>query len=215
MQAPIRAVLAGQVKAFARGEGSAIAKQPLDGRVRITFAGVAGDAQADLVHHGGRDKALHHYPFDHYATWATRAPDDAVLGAAGAFGENISTEGLLEDEVCIGDRFRIGTALVEISQGRQPCWKQGVRLGWDALPALMVREGRSGWYYRVIEEGDVEAGDMLSLVARPLPDWTVRRVFDLLVAGKHKSDPASLKALADMDLLFAGWRERAAGLMGD
>jgi MOSC domain-containing protein YiiM len=215
MHAPVRAVLAGRVKPFARGEGSAIAKQPLEGSVRITLAGVAGDEQADLVHHGGRDKALHHYPFDHYASWAERAPDARLLDAEGAFGENISTTGLLEHEVCIGDRFRIGTALVEISQGRKPCWKQGARLGWDAVPALMVREGRSGWYYRVIEEGEAKAGDVLALVERQLPDWSVRRVFDLLIAGKHKSDPAALKALAGMDLLFDGWRERAARLMGN
>ena len=215
MQAPVTAVLAGQVRPFARGEGSAIAKQPLEGRVRITFAGIAWDAQGDLVHHGGRDKAIHHYPFDHYASWAARAPDDALLGAPGAFGENISTATILENDVCIGDRFRLGTALVEISQGRKPCWKQGVRLDWSQLPALMVREGRSGWYYRVIEEGEVEAGDMISLVERPLPEWTVRRVFDLLIAGQHKSDRAALKALSGMDLLFAGWRERAAQLMGD
>ena len=174
-----------------------------------------GDEQADQVHHGGRDKALHHYPFDHYAHWQEAAPDTALLSAAGAFGENVSTIGLDEDMVCIGDRFRLGSALVEVSQARQPCWKQGDRLAWAALPDLMVREGRSGWYYRVIEEGEVEAGDTLTLVDRRLPEWTVRRVFDLIVAGKNKNDKAAFRALAEMDVLFDGWRKIAAERLRD
>ncbi len=162
--------------------------------------------------HGGPDKALHHYPFDHYPRWATNAPETELLNLPGAFGENISTFGLCEDAVCIGDRFRLGTALVEISQGRQPCWKQGERMQWSVLPAVMVKERRSGWYYRVLEEGKAQAGDMLKLVDRPLPDWTVARVFGLLVAGDHKSDPQALKTLAHMGVLFEGWRTRAHDL---
>ena len=84
---------------------------------------------------------------------------------------------------------------------------------WTTLPKLMVRERRSGWYYRVIEEGFAEAGDMMTLVDRPLPDWSVKRVFGLIIGGDHKSDPAALSALRDMDLLFEGWRQRAAELM--
>ena len=129
---------------------------------------------------------------------------------SGAFGENVSTLGLGEDEVCIGDRFRLGGALVEVSQGRQPCWKQGERLNWPKLPALMVAERRSGWYYRVIEPGTAEAGDALTLVDRILPEWSVRRVFGLLVAGDHRHDPGALAVLAAMEPLFPGWRERAA-----
>ncbi len=119
----------------------------------------------------------------------------------------------IEDQVCIGDRFRLGSALVEISQGRQPCWKQGERLHWPALPALMVKERRSGWYYRVIEEGLAEPGEPLSLIERPLPAWTVRRVFGLLIAGDHRQDPAALAELAGMELLYDGWRRRAVKLM--
>jgi MOSC domain-containing protein YiiM len=208
------AVLAGKVRPLDRGEGSAIAKSPINGPARITYLGVEGDEQADLSVHGGPDKALHHYPGDHYAYWTTLAVNHPLLNAPGAFGENISTWGLLEDEVCIGDRFRLGTALVEISQGRQPCWKQGARMSWTTLPAMMVKTRRSGWYYRVIEEGDAGEGDALTLVTRPHPDWTVARVFGLLIAGDHKQDPAALPHLAAMDVLEEGWRMRAAGLMG-
>jgi MOSC domain-containing protein YiiM len=205
----ILALLTGKAQPLARGELSAIAKHPAKSPVKIGFLGIDGDEQADLRVHGGPDKALHHYPFDHYPRWATNAPETDPLNMPGAFGENISTFGLCEDAVCIGDRFRLGTALVEISQGRQPCWKQGERMQWNKLPALMVKERRSGWYYRVIEEGEAQAGDMLTLIDRPLPDWTVTRVFGLLVAGDHQSDPQALKALVAMDVLFEGWRARA------
>jgi MOSC domain-containing protein YiiM len=212
--APILALLAGKAVPFARGEHSAIAKTPVEGPVRIGFLGIDVDQQADPRFHGGPDKALHHYPSDHYARWGSLAVDHPLLNAPGAFGENVSTWGLTEDRVCIGDRFRLGTALVEISQGRQPCWKQGHRMAWSALPALMVRERRSGWYYRVIEEGKATEGDSLSLLDRPLPDWSVRRVFGLLIGGEHKGQTEALKALAGMEVLFEGWRQRAADLAG-
>jgi MOSC domain-containing protein YiiM len=209
---PVLALLSGKAMPFAPGESSAIAKAILSGPVRIGFLGLEGDEQADHRYHGGPDKALHHYPSDHYPHWAQRAVDHPLLNGPGAFGENISTWGLAETQVCIGDRFRLGTALIEVSQGRQPCWKQAARMEWTTLPAMMVRERRSGWYYRVIEEGVAEAGDMLTLVDRPLPDWSVARVFGLLIAGDHKQNPADLEALAAMPLLFEGWRERAAEL---
>ncbi len=212
MQVPILAVLAGKTIPFARGESSAIAKVPLNGVIKIGFLGIVGDEQADPRYHGGPDKALHHYPFDHYAAWAARTPDHPLLNAAGAFGENISTMGLCEGDVCIGDRFRLGSAMIEISQGRQPCWKQGERMTWATLAALMVKERRSGWYYRVIEEGKAQAGDMLDLIDRPLPDWSVRRVFGLIIGGDHKRDPSALNTLMHMEHLYKGWRRRAAEL---
>ncbi len=210
----ILALLSGKVKPLDRGEGSAIAKSPITGRVRVTYLGLAGDEQADLRVHGGPDKAVHHYPADHYAHWAGLSVSHPLLNAPGAFGENVSTWGLLEDEACIGDRFRLGTALVEISQGRQPCWKQGARMEWTTLPAMMVKTRRSGWYYRVIEEGEASEGDELVLLDRPNPDWSVARVFGLLVAGDHKLDPGALPHLAAMEVLFEGWRARAIELMG-
>jgi MOSC domain-containing protein YiiM len=205
----LNAVLVGAIAPLDEGHKSAIAKRPVKGPIRLSFAGLEGDFQADTYHHGGPDKAIHHYPFDHYARWREEAPDPLRLGAPGAFGENVSTTGLLEDEVCIGDRFRIGTALIEVSQGRKPCSVQGLFLNWSMLPKLMVKERRSGWYARVIEEGMVQAEDNLTLVERPLPEWNVKRVFGLLIAGDHKDDPAALDTLAAMELLHDGWRKRA------
>ncbi len=132
-----------------------------------------------------------------------------MLKDAGAFGENISTTGLTEGDVCIGDRYRMGTALVEISQGRQPCWKQGYRLGDPRVVSTMVRTARCGWYYRVIEEGLVEAGDTLTLLSRPQPDWTVERVIGLLIGGAGKREPESVAKLAAMEVLTPNWRARA------
>jgi MOSC domain-containing protein YiiM len=215
LETKILSVLAGKTAPLFRGEASAIAKTPAEGRARIGFLGLEGDEQADKSFHGGPDKALHHYPADHYGHWARLAVDHPLLNAPGAFGENISTFGITEDQVCIGDRFRCGSALLEVSQGREPCWKQAVRMEWTTLPKMMVRERRSGWYYRVIEEGWVTAGDTLCLIDRALPDWSVKRVFGLLIAGDCIHEPESLPLLRDMPLLFEGWRMRAAELMGD
>ena len=144
MSYAIDAVLTGKARAFRGDEASAIAKTPVDGALRVGLLGIDGDEQADLTVHGGVDKAIHHYPRDHYGRWAGELGDHALLEAPGAFGENISTEGLIESEACIGDRYRLGSALVEISQGRQPCWKLGHRFGIATVPATVVTTRRSG-----------------------------------------------------------------------
>lgn len=214
MSYAIDAVLTGKARAFRGDEASAIAKTPVDGALRVGLLGIDGDEQADLTVHGGVDKAIHHYPRDHYGRWAGELGDHALLEAPGAFGENISTEGLIESEACIGDRYRLGSALVEISQGRQPCWKLGHRFGVATVPATVVATRRSGWYYRVIEEGAVAAGDALALVERPQPEWSVDRVFHLLIGGAGKREPEALRALAAMDALATTWRARAEKLLG-
>ena len=211
---PVLALLAGKAMPFANRERSAIAKWYLNGPVTIGPLGIEGDEQANQRYHGGPDKALHLYPHDHYARWHADAPGHPLLTMAGAFGENISTTGLTEDQVCIGDRFRLGKALIEISQGREPCWKQAHRMDWPKLPKLMVKEGRSGWYFRVIEPGIAEAPCELMLTDRPYPEWTVRRVFRMVVTGDERNDAAAFRDLAKLDVLFKGWRERAAAIAG-
>lgn len=212
---PVEALLVGRIAPFRDAdEPSAIAKQPLSGPVAITRLGLAGDEQADRVHHGGPDKAIHLYPRDHYGFWQDELAGHPLLTRAGAFGENVSTTGLVEEDVCIGDRFRLGSALVEVSQGRQPCWKLDHRFGRPGVLARVVTTGRCGWYLRVIEEGVAQAGDSLALVDRPLPTWSVARTFALLIGGKSKSDPAALRALAAMPLLAEPWRRRATDLLG-
>ena len=210
----IDALLTGRIdRDFAPGRGdSAIAKRAVTGSRRVGLLGIEGDAQADLTVHGGRDKAIHHYPRDHYAGWASLIGAHALLRQAGAFGENISTLGMTEEAVCLGDRYRMGSALVEVAQGRQPCWKQAHYLGEPKLVALMVASGRTGWYYRVIEEGAVAAGDALVLEDRPCPEWPVARLFALLIGGKHRGEGAALAELAGHPLLAVEWRRRARAL---
>lgn len=211
---PVLSIQCGRVRPFrGAGEPSAIGKQPVTGPVRVGRLGLSGDEQADLAVHGGPDKAVHHYPHDHYAFWRTAIGDHPLLGDYGAFGENLSTRGLTEETVCIGDRWRLGSALVEVSQGRQPCWKLDHRFGGIAVNAMMVKIRRAGWYYRVLEEGEVAAGAMMELLERPHPEWTVARAFGLLIAGDHKRDRAGLEALGAIDVLAQPWKARREQLL--
>lgn len=177
----LRAVMTGRAVPYTRpGTSSAIAKQVAGGPVRVTRLGLEGDEQGDPRVHGGVDKAVHHYPFDHYAFWHGELGGHALLREPGAFGENLSTLGCTEDDVCLADVVRIGTALLEVSQGRQPCWKLDDRFTQPGVARTMQHSGRTGWYYRVLEEGVIEAGQPVTLVERPFPDWSIRRLADLL-----------------------------------
>jgi MOSC domain-containing protein YiiM len=209
----VESLLVGRVQPFAGTDTSAIAKSSVERQCAVGWLGIEGDSQADLSVHGGPDKAIHHYPFDHYPFWRGAVGDTPVLKQAGAFGENISTLGLTEDSACIGDRYRLGSALVEIAQGRQPCWKQAHRLDDKRTVATMVRTRYCGWYYRVIEQGVVAAGDRLSLVDRPHSEWSVARVIGLLIAGEGRNDMAAVKVLSGLSVLAEGWRRRAIQLL--
>lgn len=212
MRCEILSVLTGKPVPFGP-ETSAIGKTARMGPVAVGRLGLEGDEQADLAVHGGPDKAIHHYAFDHYPFWRALIAGQPLLDAPGAFGENISTLGMTESTVCLGDRFRLGTALIEVSQGRQPCWKQGHRLSDPTVTARIVAYRNSGWYYRVIEPGSVAAGDAIELVGRPHPEWDVERMFGLLIGGDGRDDPAALRALAGMEILAAPWRKRALSLV--
>ncbi|PLP97844.1 MOSC domain-containing protein [Cupriavidus pauculus] len=208
----IDVLLAGRVRPFGpKGVPSGIAKAAVDGPVRVTTIGLDIDEQGDPKHHGGPEKALHHYPRDHYAGWreelAGHGGNGDLLQHAGAFGENLSTTGLTEADVCIGDRFRLGTALVEVSQARQPCWKLNHRFGFAGMSRAVQGSGRTGWYYRVIEEGEVSAGDHLVLVARPYPDWNLQRLLHVLYVDRLNL--AALAAMAELPVLAESWRKLA------
>jgi MOSC domain-containing protein YiiM len=202
----IEAVLTGRAIPLRGDELSGIAKQRRLERVAVTAMGLAGDEQADRVNHGGPDMAVHLYPWDHYHALAARTPNP-LLDAAGALGENISVHGLIEADVAIGDRFRMGSALLEIAQGRKPCWKPAHRLGDPSLVAHLVASGATGWYFRVLEDGTVGEGDELIRTERPHAEWTVARVFGLVVRGDK--DNAALRALEGLAALSADWRRRA------
>ena len=186
---------------------SGIAKAPVAGPVRLTATGFEGDAQADTRVHGGPDKAVHHYPFEHYDLWRAEVGERPALAAPGGFGENLSTRGLDEHAVAIGDVFRLGSALIEVSQGRQPCWKLNLRLDVPDMAQRVQGTGRTGWYYRVLEPGVVEAGDAFELQDRRSPDWTIHRLWRTLYVDTLNRD--ELAAMAALEHLPEGWRKYA------
>ncbi|MBB5986084.1 MOSC domain-containing protein [Sphingobium lignivorans] len=206
------AVLTGRPALLAPGVTSAMGKVPVAGPVRIGWLGLEGDTVADPVHHGGHDKAVHLVPQEHYGWWREAIGSHDLLTRPGAFGENLATRGATEVDLCLGDRFELGTSLLEISHGRQPCSKLNHRFGRNDVLAKAVASGRCGLYLRVLREGDVQAGEPMTLVARPHPDWPVARIFALLIGGGHKRDPAGVAALARMPVLAEAWRGRAEAL---
>jgi MOSC domain-containing protein YiiM len=185
------------------------------GPVKLGFLGFEGDAVGDPSVHGGPDKAVHYYPAEHYEAWRADTPSHPLLDRLGGFGENLSGFGLAEEKVHIGDRFRIGTALVEISQGRQPCWKIDHHFGRKGMTAAVITTGRSGFYFRVLEEGEVAVEDAIEQVECMAHGWTVERTFQMLIGGYHKLDGAraALEELAEMETLAISWRQRALQLM--
>ena len=200
----VKALLTGKVRAYTRpGSRSGIDKQPVAGPLHIGPLGLTGDEQGDLRVHGGIDKAVHHYPFDHYATWQLDLGALPLLETAGAFGENISTTGIDETTVCLGDRFHLGTAVLEVSQGRQPCWKLNDRFGIPDMARRVQDSGRSGWYYRVLQPGHAQAGDHLACIERPHPDWSLARLAALLYG--RVLDPALLEPALALPLV-PSWR---------
>lgn len=175
----IRAVLAGTVHALGRTT-SAIDKKPVIGPVQVHTQGLEGDEQADMRVHGGEDKALHCYAWRHYATWQAELPANPLLNAPGAFGENLSIDGLDESSVCIGDRWQVGSAVLVVTQGRQPCFKLNLRFGVPDMAVRVQRTLRAGWYLRVEQPGELQAGDEMVLIERPHPEFTIGRLLALI-----------------------------------
>jgi MOSC domain-containing protein YiiM len=192
-----------------RAELSAIVKVAVPGPWRITAAGLRGDEQADKTNHGGPDKALHHYPVEHYATWEHELPALAqTLAQFPAFGENISTAGMTEMSVCIGDIYAAGRVRLQIAQGRQPCWKLNARFDIADMAVRVQHTGRTGWYYRVLTAGSIEPGTSLILEERPQPEWPLARLIQLLYTRTDAFD--DLATVAALPQLAEGWRKLAA-----
>lgn len=206
--APVRFRIGRALPFGPNGEPSAIDKQPVTHALMLGMNGFEGDEQGDRRHHGGPEKAVHHYPEEHYAAWRIDLPEvRAEAFRAGAFGENLVTTGLTEANVCIGDVFRLGAARIQVSQARQPCWKLNLRSGIPDMARRVQDSGRTGWYYRVLETGVVAPGAMLQLLERPHPDWPLARL--LLHLHKDPLNPDALAAIAALDSLASSWRELA------
>lgn len=208
-QVSIDRLLVGRCVPFGpNGEPSGIDKRCVTGTVPLGALGLAGDEQGDRHHHGGPDKALHHYAAEHYAVWRSELPDVAEAHwRPGAFGENLSTVGLTEHDVCVGDLLRLGKALIQVSQARQPCWRLNVRFGRPDMSRLVQASARTGWYYRVLENGEIAAGMAMQLIERPHPEWTLARLLHHLYADPL--EPQALEAIARLDVLPQSWRQLA------
>ena len=180
---------------------TAIFKEPVAGRVALRSLNLDGDRQADLTVHGGLEKAVYAYPVEHYPYWRTELADAAL--AYGAFGENLTTEGLREDAVHVGDRFRIGTEML-VTQPRLPCYKLGIRFGRADMVKRFLASGRTGFYLAVLREGEVGAGDAIELVARDEPGVSIAEITRLYV-GKDPDDEALRRAIR-VPALPASWR---------
>jgi MOSC domain-containing protein YiiM len=181
---------------------SGIVKEPVAGPVPVGRTGVQGDGQADLVNHGGPDKAICAYSADHYDAW--RRELDLPSLTFGAFGENFTIEGLTEGDVCLGDVWRIGAVEVQVSQPRQPCWKLARRWRIEDLALRVIQNGRTGWYFRVLREGVVASGLALERLDRPFPRWTIERANRVL--HHDKADLAAAAELAAVATLSAPLR---------
>lgn len=209
---PIDALFAGRVGRLAHdGAPSAIDKRAVDESRWLDANGLAGDAVGDPVHHGGAERAFNHYPAEHYDAWRTRYPGYDAGFVPGALGENISTRGMVEADVYVGDVFTLGAATLQIAQPRQPCWKPGTRVGIAGLARAMVTEGRAGWLYRLLEAGHVRVGDTLTRIERAHHGITLAELWTLQsLRAPDAAQRDALMRLAEQPTLAPEWRKRLA-----
>jgi MOSC domain-containing protein YiiM len=207
----LESINVGQPRTEAQGAGreaqapmtSAIWKEPVTGPVWVDINGLHGDRVADTTVHGGPWRAVLMYSSDHFPRWRQEWNRRDV--AAGAFGENLTVRGVQESTACLGDRFEIGEALIEVTSPRGPCWKLARRHGVPDLVAIVKANHRHGWYLRVLKPGWIEAGQAVVLVDRPYPQWTIDRV------GRVRWDKSTsedeVRLLTDCPALIPDWRE--------
>ena len=183
---------------------TAIFKNPVKGPITLQKLNLDGDRQADLTVHGGIDKAVYSYPVEHYDYWHKQYPDTDLNW--GMFGENFTTEGLLEDIVNVGDQFQIGSAKLVATQPRMPCYKLGVRFGrMDVIRRFMVSR-RPGIYFKVLKEGEVETGDKIKIIRRDKNNVTVKDIVRLYIARDNIDNIETMKRVTKIRDLPEGWR---------
>ncbi|MCU0533332.1 MAG: MOSC domain-containing protein [Hydrococcus sp. Prado102] len=175
-------------------------KEPVAGAIYLGKTNLVGDGQADLILHGGTEKAVLAYAAKHYPQW--RQELNLPNFPYGAFGENFTVSMQAEEDVCIGDIFAVGEARIQVSQPREPCWKLARRWRRKDLPKRVITSGRSGWYFRVLSEGIVESGLPLLRLERPLPQWSIARVNQAFYRGGE-----DVSELASCPLLSPSWRQ--------
>src|SRR3984957_2542094 len=177
-------------------------KTPVGGRCRVGRLNLDGDGQGDLAGHGGEQRAVFVYQIESYRCWQDQLKRTDFVH--GQFGENFTIEGLPDDAVCIGDRYQIGSALFEITQPRVTCYRVGIRMNEPRMPALLTSSGRPGFYFRVLREGEVGAGDEIVKVGEAGVRMTVAEINPLLYSPNHPRD--RLESALKIEALSRGWR---------
>jgi len=188
---------------------SAIWKYPVQGRCRVRRLNLDGDGQADLAGHGGENRAVFVYQIESYRYWQEQLSRSDFIH--GQFGENFTVTGLPDDAVCIGDRFQIGSAMFEASQPRVTCYRVGIRMNESRMPALLTGSGRPGFYFRVLQEGDVGAGDEITKVGEASERMTVAEINALLYSSSHPRE--LLERALRIEALPSGWRSSFEALL--
>jgi MOSC domain-containing protein YiiM len=184
---------------------TAIFKDPVKGPIMLRKLNLDGDKQADLTVHGGMDKAVYSYPAEHYDYWRKQFSNMDLIW--GMFGENFTTEGLMEDAVNIGDQFQIGSATKLVAtQPRMPCYKLGVRFGRMDVIRRFMASGRPGIYFKVLQEGGVETGDEIKIIKRDKNNVTVKDIVSLYVARDNIDNIETMRRATKIEALPEGWR---------
>ena len=197
----LKSIYRGKV-AHRYGLETAIDKSPTTTEVYLSYEGLDGDQCAEKRHHGGPDRALHQYPSEHYAYWQNKYGSTQEWKPAG-MGENLSSEGMTEDTVCVGDRFQWGEAIIEVSQPRSPCFKLNKRWGIEDFSKQMQDTSRCGWLYRVIQEGMVSVNEPLQLIEQAQNAMTLSEICDLFFGDPMNK--AGLLKLLQQSKLSASW----------
>ena len=181
-----------------------IFKNPVAGRIMLRETNLDGDRQADLTVHGGPNKAVYAYPSEHYAYWRGELPKEDLPW--GAFGENFTTEGLLETSLSMGDQYRVGSAIVRVTTPRLPCFKLAAKFQSDEMIGQFLHSGYSGFYFAVVEEGEVGAGDEFHFLVGEIPSLTIAEFNHLYVSPAP--DLELLERAVEVKSLPESWRER-------
>lgn len=207
MNTPVIAFFAGTVRPMpGDGRPTGIFKLQIDGPVEIGLEGLLKDAQADRRVHGGLEKAVHHFPLENHRRLASQFDEQAAGFVAGGMGENISTEGMTEENVCIGDIYSVGSVRLQVSQPRAPCWKIDAKFDHEGITRFVALQGIAGWYYRVLQAGSAQAGDVLTLIERNADPFTLRDWWNLSRTPRVSLDV--LQRLADTPGLNPAYREK-------
>lgn len=178
--------------------------------VEVGESGLVGDEQADLTVHGGPEKAVYGYAAAHYPAWIADLPEHAARFTPGGLGENLTISGMVEADICVGDVHAIGDVRLQVCQPRQPCFKLALRFNDNRLPKAMVRNGRAGWYYRVLRPGSVRPDDFVSLDERPHPDFAFERLVEIVnLGGATRAELTRMAAMRELAVHLRASARRA------